>query len=498
MAEIWKPFPVQEKALTRTEFELLFGGSRGPGKTDTGQVWLLGPEYAPNKPYITHPRYRALVLRKNANDLTDWLDRAARMYKRFGAVVKGNPPVIAWPSGAIFRTGHLKDRKSYENFLGHEYQRILIEELTQIPKEEYYLQILGSCRSTVEELKPKVFCTTNPGGIGHAWVKQRFVDISPWGEPYHYTIQTDGQEITRSRIFIHATIDDNPILKEKDPGYIAYLEELKEKNPELYKAWRYGEWEIFAGQALHEWRKENHVIDRLPIPLEACKKVIGFDRGYNAPGAAVWLAFTPRDRFGVRYAIQYRELYQDRMSPEEWARKIKTYVSLEKTAYMVLPHDCYAEVDGRPSYASIFTHTFGTLCPIRRGNTLAARARQQRLGILHDWLADVPGENPHPRLQVLSRCTDTIRTLPELVIDENDVEDINTDGEDHLYDALTTVLMTEAGNEATSHIITAKTPGSSIVRPVWNVRSDGKLALDDLQKKVAQATSKPNLKKRRT
>src|SRR3990167_4623469 len=170
MNEEWRPFPKQERALTLPAskvFEILFGGSRGPGKTDAGMVWLLGEEYKPGKLYIHHPRYRALILRRSYDDLEDWLDRASYMYKRYGIKIAGKPAEIRWPSGAKFRLGHLKDKRSYEKYLGHEYQRELIEELTQIAREEYYTQILGSCRSTIEELKPQVFATTNPPGVGH-------------------------------------------------------------------------------------------------------------------------------------------------------------------------------------------------------------------------------------------------------------------------------------------------------------------------------------------
>jgi hypothetical protein len=101
----WKPHKgPQERVLIRDEFEILYGGARGGGKTDAGMVWLLGEENSYGKLYVYHPRYRALVLRKNAEDLTDWLDRASYMYKSLGGVVTGKPGKITFPSGATFRT----------------------------------------------------------------------------------------------------------------------------------------------------------------------------------------------------------------------------------------------------------------------------------------------------------------------------------------------------------------------------------------------------------
>ncbi len=97
----WIPQKKQEKALVRTEKEILFGGSRGGGKTDAGQAWLL---YDIDKLY-----YRALVIRRNATDLSDWIDRARFMFAKAGA--KYVTGLFRFPSGAVIRTGHLPDEK---------------------------------------------------------------------------------------------------------------------------------------------------------------------------------------------------------------------------------------------------------------------------------------------------------------------------------------------------------------------------------------------------
>ena len=422
----WRPFPKQEVALNSTAFETLFGGSRGPGKTDAGMVWLLGPEFQPGKLYIEHPRYRALVLRKNYDDLVDWLDRAEYMYEAYGAQIAGLPAVVKWPSGAIFRTGHLKDRRSYEKYLGHEYQRILIEELTLIPQERYYIQVLGSCRSTFTDLIPKIFNTSNPDGAGHAWVKRRFIDPAPWGKEFI------GADTGRTRIFIPATIEDNPILQQKDPGYVSYLNGLKVTDPELYKAWRLGDWNIFIGQVFREFLNSVHVIPKPEIPLDRCKRIITFDWGYNAPGCALWLAVAPEDRFGIQRVYCYRELYQNQKTPEEWADEINVFASIEPTEYLVLPRDCYASDKGERSIASIFQSKIKTR--IVEGESLTRTARLNRQAVTHQFLANA--RDGRPNLLILERCQNLIRTLPELVYDEVDQELVDTEGEDHAFDSL--------------------------------------------------------------
>lgn len=222
----WMPTTKQIEALERTEFEILYGGARGGGKTDAGMAFLLY--------HIGNPRFRGLVIRRNADDLRDWIDRATRFFARSGGVKIGTPTEFKFPSGAIIRTGHLKDDDAFSKYQGHEYQIIVIEELTQIAKEKNYLMLIASCRSSIPEIKPQVFCTTNPGGAGHKWVKARFIDVAYPGVPYIDPITG------RSRIFIQAKVQDNPHLMKADPGYIRMLEGLPAG---LREAWRDGSWE---------------------------------------------------------------------------------------------------------------------------------------------------------------------------------------------------------------------------------------------------------------
>ncbi len=162
----------QLEVLKRTEYEILFGGSRGGGKTDAGLAWLIR--------WNSIPHYRALVIRRNSDDLRDWVDRAQIFYGTCGGRVVGNPPEIRFPSGAKIRTGHLKDDNAYTKYMGHEYHKMLIEELTQIDSELNYLKLIASCRSTDPKLKPQIFSTTNPGGLGHCLASGDVLTDSGW------------------------------------------------------------------------------------------------------------------------------------------------------------------------------------------------------------------------------------------------------------------------------------------------------------------------------
>lgn len=245
----WKPQPKQEIALALIENEILFGGARGGGKTEAGQAWLLYD--------IDKPKYRALVVRRNATDLDDWIDRAKNLYRACNGVFTGN--TFTFPSGAKIRTGHLKDENAYSKYQGQEYQKMLFEELTHIPDEGNFEKIIGSCRSTIPEIKPQIFATTNPDGPGHTWVKRRWnIPDNPKG-----IIRTADERTGRKRIFLPSLVTDNTILMEADPGYIQYLDSIQDDD--LKEAWLNGSWSgitlkgAYYRKQLAEARKENRI-----------------------------------------------------------------------------------------------------------------------------------------------------------------------------------------------------------------------------------------------
>lgn len=421
----WTAHPgPQTEALRRPEFEVLYGGARGGGKTDAGLAWLLR--------HIDNPRYRALIIRKNADDLSDWIDRARVMYQDTGATFAYRPAIITFPSGAIFRTGHLKDDNSYGKYLGHEYQRMVIEELTQIPTEELYLKLISSCRTTIPELEPRVFCTTNPGGIGHVWVKSRFVDVASPGMPYV------DKETGRTRIFIPAKVTDNPTLMTVDPAYLNFLDGLPDQ---LRKAWRDGNWDIIAGQVFSEWSLLTHVVE--PFTIEPQWPLwLAMDWGVNSPFSVGWYT---RDYDGHTYLI--RELY---MNGIDFMKAFGKPLTPKRLAIIILKmneeyyrgHDydycvcdpsmwnktVLGENRGKPEGESIAEIMMSVGLKLIR----ADNDRINGLARYREALAIAPDRKPW--YQVFSTCRDTIRTIPSLPYSLTKLEDVDTDAEDHCYD----------------------------------------------------------------
>ena len=320
----WQAHPgKQTLALKCNEFEILYGGARGGGKTEGGMAWLLRPFVDYDENLLKY--YRALILRKNAKDLHDWLDRARRFYLPVKGKVIGNPPEIRFPSGTKFVTGHLSDPGSYIQYVGHEYQRMLIEELTQIPSEELYLKVLSSCRTT-NKIQPQIFCTTNPGGQGHSWVMKRWnIKGSP---PY---------KINKflNRIFIPSTVEDNPSLTTSDPQYLKFLDNLPEP---LKSAWRKGDWSVFAGQYFVKYSSVIHGIKPFIIP-DSWDIFGGLDFGTTNPTAFGIYTRNTNDNSIIRIG----EYYRPGLTAIENARNIYQYCIENKYTKGRLPEIVYSD-----------------------------------------------------------------------------------------------------------------------------------------------------------
>lgn len=413
MTIAWAPHPgPQTEALARAEFEVLYGGARGGGKTDAGFAWL--------SKLIQHPEYRFLVIRKNGNDLSDWIDRARLFFKPLGGEVCGNPAVIKFPSGAMGKTGHLKDDNAYTKYVGHEYHRILLEELTLIPSEENYLKLISSCRSTVPGISPRVFATTNPGNAGHIWVKNRFVKHGK-GKAFLDPITA------RHRIFIPSKVTDNPTIMTNDPGYILFLQGLPEK---LRRAWLDGDWDVFEGQYFAEWDEKFHVYEPFKIPA-SWPRFRAMDWGYTDHFCCLWGAVGPDNHVFI-----YREYYKNRRTDSEYAEEIAALSKEEKINYTVGDPGSFWVKRPETGVARFETFSLNGIPIIPANND-----RSPGWSRVREYLQPREYQGGKSAWVHVSReCRNLIRTLPALVHDDKKPEDIMDGMEDHAPDTLRYLL----------------------------------------------------------
>lgn len=485
----WRPNKgPQEFALRIPDvvFEIMFGGSRGGGKTAAGIMWLIKPiEQLGWKPTITHPLFRALVLRRNANDLTDWIDRADRIFSAYGGKLVKHPQAYwTFPSGAKIYAGHLRDADSYTKYQGHEYQRMLIEELTQIKSEMLYTKLIGSCRSTIAEIKPQIFLTTNPGGVGHSWVRERFINAATPGKFFM------NPKTNRHAIFVPANIEDNPKLIEADPEYVQWLESLKNTDERLYMAWRHGSWDVFEGAIFTEWNYFTHVYPNkyfdVPVGLLASlPRISSFDWGFRDPASMHWMAKLPENEYGVEHIVIYRELYRTQMTAGQWGQlmgRVSGKNGPDPIDYMVLPHDCFSTRPDGQTIAKVMRRESGI--PVRPAENLTSGAKLNRIALMHQCLSLAPDGLPY--LLVHETCKDLIRTVPELIYDETLTEQINRNAEEHAFDSATYGLNTIKPKFAEPGLIQMQPPKPVILRPGLTQKPTGEVVPANVLDAVAQ------------
>ncbi len=290
--------------MARPEDEALYGGAAGGGKSEALVMEALRQ--------IHIPHYKALILRKTYPQLGELVDKSLHYYPRVdpGATYNATGHTWRFSSGARVIFGSLTHPKDKFNYQGQAYDFIGFDELTQFTFEEYSY-LFSRNRPNGPGTRCYVRATANPGGVGHGWVKERFITPAPamttlW-DRFRIRYPNGREEIRhRSRIFIPSTVFDNDILLGNDPEYLTRLAALPDAER---RALLYGDWDSFSGQVFTEWRNDpdhyddrvgTHVIAPFRIPSE-WTVWRGFDWGYTRPFSVGWYAV---DHDGRLYRIR--------------------------------------------------------------------------------------------------------------------------------------------------------------------------------------------------
>lgn len=428
--------------MRRWEDEALYGGAAGGGKSDCALAEALRQ--------IHIPHYRGLILRKTYPQLSELIDRSTELYKSAIKEARYNDSKHYWifPSGAKIFFGSMQHTKDRVNYQGKRYDFIDFDELTQFTWDEYSY-LFSRNRPSGPGTRCYIRAQANPGGVGHGWVKERFITPAPpmttiWEEVNIRHPDGKEEKRRRSRVFVPSTVFDNKILLENDPDYLTSLAALPEAERQ---ALLYGDWDSFSGQVFTEWKNDpehyhdrayTHVIAPFKVPHE-WQIWCSMDWGYTKPFAVAWYAVDHERRI---YRI--RELYGCTGTPNvgvQWepARVAKEILSIEaddpnlkgRRIYRVADPAIWGTQTGE-SIAQVFARA-GVY--FEKGEHARIDGKMQ----IHHRLAF--DEYGRPMLYVFNTCRHFIRTVPNLVYDDKNVEDINTDGEDHIYDELRYVCM---------------------------------------------------------
>ncbi len=414
--------PTQKRFIDSTADEVLFGGAAGGGKSYAQIIDAL--IYA-----VTYPGSRQLILRRTYPELDKSIIRQSlALYPKSIYKYSSSSHTGLFSNGSVIDFGYCDNENDVYRYQSAEFDVIRFDELTHFTKE-MYVYLISRLRG-VNGYPKQMKSSTNPGGIGHKWVKERFIDVGESGVEH----STD----TGRRIFIPSFVTDNVFLMAKDRNYLKRLENLSEKDR---KALLYGQWDIFEGQYFDEWDRNHHVVKPFEL-LPEWKRYAAMDYGLDM--LAVY--FFAVDEGGNTFV--YKEIYQSNLIISRAANAIKSVMTEPVTAFYAPPDLWNRRQDSGRSVADIFAANGIYL-------TKSVNDRQSGWYRVKEFLHKGDDEfgTKGSRLKIFHNCVNLIRTLPALTHDSRNVNDVsNTPHEyTHAPDALRYFCVMHRNNKANSN-----------------------------------------------
>jgi hypothetical protein len=413
----YEPTPKQAVFHAATEFDVLFGGAAGGGKSRALVMHAI-------RECVRYPGVRAAAFRRTYGELKDSLLAELAQVgfaSAVGARWNGTDYDLRFPNGSILQFRYAETIPDASRRLGAQYQLLLFDERTQTnPDVLLFLESrLRSGRRDVPVLG--IRSATNPGGPGHSMVKSRYIKPTAYGE------RVVRDERGRTVRFIPSRLSDNPHI---NPEYAHDLQVLPEQ---MRAAYLDGNWDVFAGMMFPEWSHDRHVVAPFTLPAE-WRRYNGIDWGYSAPWVVLWAAVDEDGRVYV-----YREISERGVGEAEQAGRILAAEAAGEQVVARYADDAMwaTRGDAKP-IAQVYADNGCHLTPAGKGGRVAGWQR------MHSYLAEAPACPHHraqgwkscPKLHVFSTCEQFVTTVPDLPhATTGDPEDADTRADDHCADA---------------------------------------------------------------
>jgi hypothetical protein len=404
----------QTEFLAASEREVFYGGARGGGKS---YAMLVDPLR-----YCSKAHHRALLIRRTMPELRDLISKSQLLYSKAYPGAKWREQEKEWrfPSGAKIEFGYAENMTDVLRYQGQSYTWIGIDELPQYPSPDIYNFLRSSLRSVDKDIPVYLRATGNPGNIGSQWVKEMFVDPAEPNSAFEIKIDTPVGVKTITRRFIPAKLQDNPYLMQTD-DYYAMLASLPDTQRKQFLD---GDWDAYEDSAFPEFSRSVHVVEPFEIP-KGWYRFRAADWGYSSPACVLWFAVDYNNNLWV-----YRELYTSKITADVFARKVIELESGEYIQYGVLDSSTWAKRgDVGPSIAETMIQQG---CRWRQSD----RSPKSRISGKLEIHKRLSMNGKEPGLRVFNNCRNLIRTITTLPVDDKNPEDVDTNAEDHAYDAL--------------------------------------------------------------
>lgn len=512
---VWTPLPgSQTLAMSCPAHIILYHGTRGPGKTDSQ---LMRFRRRVGQGYGRH--WRGVIFDREYKNLDDLISKSLRWFPEFNDGAAGKARFLSsksdykwvWPTGEelLFRT--VRRDADYWSYHGQEFPFIGWNELTKYPNDNLFEMMMSCNRSSfrpedfpliidgdihrdtgqvvlcdpsdreaeeylLPEIPLEVFATCNPFGVGHNWVKKRFIDQAPPGRMVRKAINVFNprtqrrEDVVKYQVHLFGSYKENKFLS---PEYVAELESIRDPNKR--KAWLGGNWDVVAGGMFDDvWDERTHMVRPFTIPHN-WRIDRSFDYGSSAPFSVGWWAESDGSDVQLADGTWISTVRGDLYRIAEWYG----WTGKNNQGLRMLANEIAAGIIEREITMGIHTRVKpgpadNSIWNVENGNSIAADMRKQvRIdGKLYngvEWLRSdksrgsrvagwercrrfldgakqkvIPDpKNPeksvkvpreHPGLFIFTNCRCFKELFPNLPRSEEEPDDVDTDAEDHIGD----------------------------------------------------------------